>query len=67
MKINKMTMEEIRAKHPDTYINTFDAGSQYDERAEENVRALDVIVWPDYEMSLDDDGANAIARYLIRA
>lgn len=67
MKISTMTLDEIKAAHPDTYIDTFDAGYQYDEQSGDKLPTLDVIVWPDEEASVDDDGENAIARYLIRA
>ena len=67
MTISKMTLEEIKANHPDAFIETFDTGSQYDSQVGENVDTLDVIVWPNEEASVNDDGQNAIARYLIRA
>ncbi len=67
MTISKMTLAEIKAVHPSTYIDSFDAGYQYDEDAGEKISTLDVIVWPDEAASVDDDGENALARYLIRA
>jgi hypothetical protein len=68
--IDHMTLAEIEEKHPDCYIGTFDAGMvDVGEGTDdlEFVECTDVIVWATEEDSKDDDGANAIARYLIPA
>lgn len=67
MEISKMTLDEIKLAHPHTYIDSFDAGYQDDNGTGDKIPTLDVIVWPDEASSVDDDGKNAIARYLIRA
>ena len=62
-----LTLEEIKAQHEGCIVEAFDAGWVYNDAAGRDVRALDVIVWKDEEDAENDDGTNAIERYLIAA
>lgn len=60
-KLQALTVDEIRAQHPGCYVESFGAGSTDDGPAQ------DVIVWETEDDAEGDDGARAIARYLIPA
>ena len=56
------TIEEVKAAHAGAHIQSFDAG-----RNEDGVRVYDTIVWASEEDAANDDGSNAIARYVTDA
>jgi hypothetical protein len=62
-RIERMTLDEIRAAHPGCYVESFDAGLVED--GELDTVSCDVIVWATEADAEGDDGANAVARYLI--
>lgn len=55
-KIDALTLDDIRTAHPGCVVQAFDAGDQLDE----------VLVWRSEEDATNDDGANAVARYLVK-
>lgn len=59
------SLNQIKARHIGQYIEINDAGMIWDDATEQNVQALDVIVWECEDDSENDDGSMAIARYLI--
>ena len=60
MTIDNITLDEILVDHAGCFVESFDAGLVGDGY-EPDVRCSDVIVWPDEESSINDDGSNAIA------
>lgn len=66
MRLSEMTLAEIEAKHEGQYVESFDAGTVWDEERCESVSASDVMVWRTEEESEGDSGYFAVARYLIR-
>ena len=56
------TIEEVKAAHAGAHIQSFDAG-----RNEDGVKVYDTIVWANEEDAANDDGSNAIARYVTDA
>ena len=65
MKIDNITMQEIRERHAGHVIDSFDAGVVFNEASQSEVQATDVLVWASEEDADNDDGSKAIARYLI--
>lgn len=66
--MENLTLEEIRELHPGAHIQEFDAGCamiEDDDGEYDYIPCLDVIVWASEEDSENDDGAKAIARYMV--
>lgn len=67
MKISDRTLAQIEAEYAAAYVVANDIGHVYDEASDQDVRALDVLVWATEADSTNDDGSRAIARFTVRA
>lgn len=56
------TIEQVKANHPGAHVQSFDAG-----RNEDGIEIYDTIVWATEEDAANDDGSNAVARYITDA